>query len=220
MRIRSFLPLMCGAAVFCASPASGAGVRGRAVNPVQTGMTEAQKAAQERFVIQMLRTPLKKVSSSQAKRFVYRVTPGYLPENLQKLYFRQRKRMMDRGMHRSAGHAKELSNYLKRKKRRKRKVDPNSAKSLLAAGYEELEKPEVRWLSKQTKCSEAELIENSTLKKVMEPGRKKKTVYRYFMWPKDPLFGPVANYRKGHKKIGGTRFFGSKRHSYCGGKGR
>ncbi|HBL18168.1 MAG: hypothetical protein A2X36_08255 [Elusimicrobia bacterium GWA2_69_24] len=178
-------------------------------------LSEGEKNEQRRFVQQMLRKSPGKMTEAEASGFLYRVIPGYLPDILQRAYYKKRDALMEAGLHRRAAGAGELADQLKAKPAKKAGPPENSSRALLAAGYEELEKQEVVWLCKQTKCSEAELMDNSTLHVVPEMGKSKKMAVRYFIHPKDPLFGPVANLRAGHEELGGTRTFGSKIGTYC-----
>ncbi|MEI8190875.1 MAG: hypothetical protein WCI75_14265 [candidate division NC10 bacterium] len=177
-------------------------------------ISESEKANQLMFVQQMLRTPLQSLSQRQINRFLYRVAPSALPADVQQTYFQKRDAIMGAGLHRSFQAEEEP----RPKRAPKSEGRENSAKALLAAGYEEIDSGEAAWLSRQTKCTQAQLEEHATLKVVVEMGRDKKKALRYFLHSKDPFFAAVANYRAGHKEIGGTRLFGSKVQSFCGKK--
>lgn len=175
---------------------------------------QGQDAEAAAFVQQILRTPPQKLSQAQVSRFLYRVQPAALPPELQQAYFQRRDVIMGAGLHRKFQAEEEPQ----AKKKPKPQPPANTAKALLAAGYEEIDSAEFGWLSRETKCTQAQLEEHTTLKVVVELGKDKKKTLRYFLQPKDPLFAAVANYRKGHKDLRGTRLFGTKSSSLCTGK--
>jgi hypothetical protein len=175
---------------------------------------QSQKDTEEAVFVQgVLRTSPDKLSQAQINRFLYRIPPSKLPSELQGAYFQKRDAIMGAGLHRKFQVDEEPQ-----AKKAVKPANPNTAKALLAAGYEEIDTAELNWLSRETKCNQAQLEEHSTLKIVIELGRDKKKSLRYFLQPKDPFFAAVANYRKGHKDIRGSRVFGTKSYSFCGGK--
>ena len=189
----------------------------RAASPDASGgpaLAESEKASQLMFVQQVLRTPLQRLSQRQVSQFLYRVAPSALPAELQQAYFQKRDAMMAAGLHRSF----QVDEEPQPKRAAKPVGKQSGSKALLAAGYAEINSGELAWLSKETKCTQTQLEERATLKVVLEMGSDKKKALRYFLHSKDPFFAAVANYRTGHKEIRGTRLFGTKAQSFCGGK--
>ena len=150
-------------------------------------MSESEKANQLMFVQQVLRTPLQRLSQRQISQFLYRVAPAALPAELQQAYFQKRDSIMAAGLHRSFQVDEEP-----RPKRAAKPVGKESgSKALLAAGYAEISSGELSWLSKETKCTQAQLEEHATLQIVVEMGSDKKKSLRYFLHSKDPFFAAV-----------------------------
>lgn len=206
------------------TPGLRAAPAGPASRDAPPPLSEKERKRQEWLVGEVARTPLHRLTRAQVDYFLKNVDPAQLPPKLRKIYFADRADIIEAGLHKKGTTTEEIERAQRRKaerkakrkrKRKRRKVDPNNPESLLKAGYEELEKKEVNWLSKETKCSEQELTEFSTLKIVFGLSKDKKANVRYFMHGKDPLYAAVANFRAGHKKIGGTRVFGSKTRTYC-----
>jgi hypothetical protein len=78
---------------------------------------------------------------------------------------------------------------------------------LKMAGYEEISDEEEKFVEKETKCTEHDLMCEFSLQIVMERmGKAQETRHYYFLHTRDPLFGVVAQYRQGHS--GQTHFFG------------
>ena len=177
-------------------------------------LSDREKASQQMFVQQVLRTPLQRLSRPQINQFLYRVAPAALPAELQQAYFQKRDAIMGAGLHRSF----RLEEEPRPKRAPKPAGNPNSSKALLAAGYAEITSGELAWLMRETQCTSAQLEENATLRIVAEMGSDKKKALRYFLHSKDPFFAAVVNYRTGHKDIRGSRLFGTKSQSFCGRK--
>lgn len=86
--------------------------------------------------------------------------------------------------------------------------------ALRQMGFEQISEDELEHIMKKTRCSECELYEESSLKVVLVPAKKKKALpTRYlFISPNDPWMALVAEFRGGGR--GGTNFFGSY-HAAC-----
>jgi len=177
---------------------------------------KSEPEVQRWFVDRVLDTPLYRMTWAQADYFVRKVNPDLLASEQRSAYFARKKAVIKAGLHKKPEPPKRsLPQKTKRRKKVKAKIDMNDPEALLKAGYKEIEHKEYRWLKEETKCSEDQLLEFSTLRIVPGISKKGEKAVRYFLQEKDPLFAAVANFRKGHKKIGGTRTFGSKTHSYC-----
>ena len=209
----SFLPASnVGAAPLGGGVSSKPAAKDEALDP------KKEIEIQRWFVDKALKTPLHRMTWAQSEYFVNKVKPELLTPAQRRAYYGRRKAVVKAGLHIKPEPPKKKRRKRRRKKKKKKpEADPNSPEALARAGYEEIEHKEVRWLSKETKCSEKELTQFSTLKIVPGISKDGEKGIRYFLQNKDPLFAAVANFRKGRKKIGGTRTFGTKVHSYCKG---
>ncbi|MFH2201724.1 MAG: hypothetical protein ABIJ96_01275 [Elusimicrobiota bacterium] len=82
---------------------------------------------------------------------------------------------------------------------------------LMGIGFFEVFEDEAQWLMKKTKCTECELIEQTSFTVIYQQPKKKKDRERkrYFMMPKDPFEALIGQYRKMGKTKEGTSFFGT-----------
>ena len=91
-------------------------------------------------------------------------------------------------------------------------VDSKSddAKTLIMAGYQEIEELEKDIIQEKSKCTERDMMCEFSLQIVVErdPKTQKVKRRRFFLYDTDPLFAFIAEYR-GRGRVGGnTPFFG------------
>jgi len=167
----------------------------------------AQEEAKDKVALvqAFLKTPTAELSPELIPVFVA-VDPAELPPKLRKPFAAKRLELYT---------LKQIADGRKKGGVRMPEADcsiPKEAKSgsigvLKMAGYEEISNEEEKFVEKETKCTERDLMCEFSLQIVMEKTAKsQETRHYYFLHTRDPLFGVVAQYRQGHS--GQTHFFG------------
>lgn len=169
---------------------------------------QADSLPPDKFVQEFLKIPVADLQADEIEDYLT-IDPKTLPKRLQKPYearkfelFTLRHLAMSKthGLIRTPDKDCAIPTEVK-------STDPIMIKR---AGYVEIGEDEEQYLMDKTKCSERELMCETTLQIVIikdaKTGKAKKA--RYFIYPNDPIMPLIAGYRQGREVGGSTNFFG------------
>ena len=152
-----------------------------------------------------LKMPTADLPTAHISRFMA-VDPEALPKKLRQPY--EGKRLELRTLVRLAeGKKRGVVRMPEADCSRSRDAEGSAISVLLMAGYQEISFEEEKYVEKETRCTERDLMCEFSLVVVVEKkGKPPVARARFFLHFRDPLFAIVGQYREGH--AGQTHFFG------------
>jgi hypothetical protein len=161
----------------------------------------------DKFVEQFLKVPVEELEASEIEDFLT-IDPKVLPKRLQRPY-EARKLELFTLRHLAYSRKKGLVRTPDKDCSIPMEAKSGDPLSLKRAGYMPIGEDEEQNLIDKTKCTERELMCETTLQVVIvkdeKTGKVKKR--RYFLYPNDPLMPLIAAYREGKNIGGNTNFF-------------